>query len=69
VELRQGAIKGSLRAKDSAYRVDLIAAKFGGGGHACAAGLNVKGETLETFLPRLRAALVEQVEAVAASRR
>ena len=69
VELRQGAIKGSLRAKDSAYRVDLIAAKFGGGGHACAAGLNVKDETLETFLPRLRAALTAQVEAVAASRR
>lgn len=69
VELRQGAIKGSLRAKDSAYRVDLIAAKFGGGGHACAAGLNVKGEPLETFLPRLRAALVEQVEAVANARR
>jgi phosphoesterase RecJ-like protein len=69
VEIRQGAIKGSLRAKDSAYRVDLIAAKFGGGGHACAAGLNVKGETLETFLPRLRAALVEQVEAAAKARR
>jgi phosphoesterase RecJ-like protein len=64
VEVRKGAIKASLRAKHADYRVDLIAAQFNGGGHACAAGLNVKGETLETFVPRLRAALVEQVEAV-----
>lgn len=69
VEIRKGAIKGSLRAKDAAYRVDRVAALFGGGGHACAAGLNVQGETLETFLPRLRAALTTQVEAVAAASR
>lgn len=68
VEMRKGAIKGSLRAKDAAYRVDLVAAQFNGGGHACAAGLNVKGETLEAFLVRLRAALVAQVEVVAAAR-
>jgi phosphoesterase RecJ-like protein len=37
-----GAVKASLRAKEAAYRVDLIAGEFGGGGHACAAGLNVK---------------------------
>lgn len=69
VELRHGVIKGSLRAKDAAYRVDLVAAQFNGGGHACAAGLNMKSETLETFLPRLRAALIARVEDVAASRR
>lgn len=68
VEVRGGAIKGSLRAKHADYRVDQLAAKFNGGGHACAAGLNVKGESLENFLPRFRAALLEQVEAVAASR-
>ena len=34
--------KASLRAKEPAYRVDLVAAKFNGGGHACAAGLNLK---------------------------
>jgi phosphoesterase RecJ-like protein len=68
VEVRGGLIKGSLRAKDSVYRVDRIASGFGGGGHACAAGLNVKGESLECFLPRLRAALTEQVEAVASNR-
>ena len=68
IEVRGGLIKGSLRAKDSVYRVDRIASGFGGGGHACAAGLNVKGETLDEFLPRLRAALTHQIEAVAALR-
>ncbi len=64
IELRNGAIKGSLRAKHAAYRVDRIAARFNGGGHACAAGLNVKGESLAAFLPRLRTALAEQVASV-----
>lgn len=65
IEVRDGAIKGSLRAKNAAYRVDKLASQFGGGGHACAAGLNVTGEALDSFLPRLRAALTAQVEAVA----
>jgi phosphoesterase RecJ-like protein len=47
--------------------VDRIAADFNGGGHACAAGLNVKDEPLEVFLPRLKAALCARVEALAAS--
>jgi phosphoesterase RecJ-like protein len=47
--------------------VDQVAAQFNGGGHACAAGLNVKGESLDSFLPRLRAALTARVEAVAAA--
>ncbi len=68
VEMRDGAIKGSLRAKDAAYRVDRIAAQFGGGGHACAAGLNVKGESMDAFLIRLRAALITQVELASAAR-
>jgi phosphoesterase RecJ-like protein len=68
VEVRKGAIKGSLRAKHSDYRVDQLAAKFNGGGHACAAGLNVKGESLESFLPRFRAALIAQVDAVQQAR-
>lgn len=68
IEVRDGLIKGSLRAKDSIYRVDQLAAAFGGGGHACAAGLNIKGESLESFLPRLRDALSRQIEAVAAAR-
>jgi bifunctional oligoribonuclease and PAP phosphatase NrnA len=69
IEVRPGAIKASLRAKDAAFRVDRIAAEFTGGGHACAAGLNIKDEPLETFLSRLRAALCARVEAVAAARR
>lgn len=69
IEVRKGLIKGSLRAKHADYRVDQLAARFNGGGHACAAGLNVKGESLENFLPRFRAALIAQVDAVAASRR
>lgn len=67
VEVRDGAIKGSLRAKDASFRVDQVAALFNGGGHACAAGLNVKNEALDSFLPRLRAALTARVDAVAAS--
>jgi phosphoesterase RecJ-like protein len=69
IEVRKDAIKASLRAKHADYRVDQLAAKFNGGGHACAAGLNVKGEALDTFLPRFREALIAQVHAVAAARR
>lgn len=57
IEERADGIKASLRAKIPAYRLDLVAGQFGGGGHACAAGLNVAGETLAAFYPRLVAAL------------
>jgi bifunctional oligoribonuclease and PAP phosphatase NrnA len=62
VEEREGAIKASLRAKDAVHRVDLIAGQFGGGGHACAAGLNVKGETLESFIARLSAVIEARIK-------
>ena len=42
IEHRGGRIKGSLRGKGKAYRLDQVAAKFNGGGHAAAAGLNVE---------------------------
>lgn len=42
VEDRNGILKGSFRAKEKKYRVDLLAKKFSGGGHACAAGFNVE---------------------------
>jgi phosphoesterase RecJ-like protein len=61
-------VKASLRAKEPAYRVDLIAAKFNGGGHACAAGLNLKTNT-ENFYARFVAALAEQIAAVDAQRK
>jgi phosphoesterase RecJ-like protein len=66
-ELPEG-IKASLRAKDPACRLDLVAGQFGGGGHACAAGLNVRGEKAGTFYPRLLAAVTEQLRAVDAGR-
>ncbi|MDX2187920.1 MAG: DHH family phosphoesterase [Opitutaceae bacterium] len=59
LEERNGAVKGSLRAKDQVYRVDQLAALFGGGGHACAAGLNVKGVKASEVRDRLLAALPE----------
>lgn len=67
IEERPGVIKASLRANDPAYRLDQVAAQFSGGGHACAAGLNLKG-TLAEFYPRLVAALQRQLDTVAAAR-
>lgn len=63
LEDRHGSIKGSLRAKDPAVRVDVIAKQFNGGGHAAAAGFNME-EPLETMQPRLLAALTEQLLSV-----
>jgi phosphoesterase RecJ-like protein len=62
-----GAIKASLRAREAAYRVDLVAAEFNGGGHACAAGLNLKADTPD-FRARLLAALARRLAAVDAER-
>jgi bifunctional oligoribonuclease and PAP phosphatase NrnA len=66
-EKSDGTVKASLRAKDPVYRVDLAAAKFNGGGHACAAGLNLKAGA-ENFYVRLVAALAERLAAVDAAR-
>lgn len=59
-------LKASLRAKDPSYRVDLVAAQFNGGGHACAAGLNLKTGT-ENFHARLVAALAQRLAVVDAA--
>ena len=64
IEEQAGMVKASLRAKNPAYRVDQIAARFSGGGHACAAGLNVKNTTLAAFQAELIAALAAQIKAV-----
>ncbi|AHF90097.1 phosphoesterase [Opitutaceae bacterium TAV5] len=67
IEERPDSIKASLRAKDARYRVDRIAAQFGGGGHACAAGLNLKGDArpaLADFRKALVAAIAAQFAAV-----
>ena len=55
-ERKDGSVKASLRAKDPACRVDVIAGLFGGGGHACAAGLNVKKAPAD-FQAKLLAAI------------
>ena len=41
---RDGIVRISLRSKSPKISVDAIAAKFGGGGHAGAAGAQIKGE-------------------------
>ncbi len=64
IEDRAGALKGSLRAKDPKYRVDQIAKQFGGGGHACAAGLNIENSSIKEFYPQLMAAIGEQLKSL-----
>jgi phosphoesterase RecJ-like protein len=66
-EKEDGGVKASLRAKDPRCRLDLIAGQFGGGGHACAAGLNQKRGAAE-FRPLLLAALAERLAQVDAER-
>jgi phosphoesterase RecJ-like protein len=67
-ERPDGGVKASLRAKDPAFRLDTIAGQFNGGGHACAAGLNMPTGA-ENFQARLVAALTKQIAAVDAARR
>ena len=62
IENRDGSIKVSLRAKDPFYRVDQVARKFGGGGHACAAGLNVEGSSISEVEPQLLKVLSEHLK-------
>lgn len=63
LEEREGELKGSFRAKDPAMRVDQLAARFNGGGHACAAGFN-PDQPLESFFPLLVTALTTHFENV-----
>ena len=60
IEDRGGRIKGSLRGKGMKYRLDQVAAKFNGGGHAAAAGLNVEMDH-DTFRAELLAELKAQL--------
>ena len=63
LEDRSGQIKGSLRAKDSRFRVDLLAKEFSGGGHACAAGFNLEKD-LDDFYPEFVSAIGEHLKRV-----
>ncbi len=62
IEDRDGSIKASLRAKDPRFRVDQVAKQFGGGGHACAAGLNIENSSMAAFEPQLIQALGEHLK-------
>lgn len=64
-ERADGAVKASLRSKNPIFRLDRIAAQFNGGGHACAAGLNLKAGAHD-FREHLVAALTRQFAAVEA---
>lgn len=67
-ERPDGTIKASLRAKEPIFRVDLVAAQFNGGGHACAAGLNLKSGTAG-FYERLVTALQQRIATVDAAKK
>lgn len=64
IEDRQGALKCSLRAKDPKFRVDQIAKLFNGGGHACAAGLNVENSSIKAFYPQLMEAIGQHLKSL-----
>lgn len=49
-ETSGGDLKVSLRARHEALRVDQLAARFGGGGHACAAAFRASASVLTAFL-------------------
>ncbi len=66
IEEREDGVKASLRSKEAVYRVDQIASQFNGGGHACAAGLNVKGISAAEFRSQLVAALTARLDEVQA---
>ncbi len=61
IEERDGAVKASLRSKDPRYRVDEVAKRFDGGGHACAAGLNMENCSIKDVYPQLMDALREHL--------
>jgi bifunctional oligoribonuclease and PAP phosphatase NrnA len=67
IEEHPDGVKASLRAKDPIYRVHEIAAQFGGGGHACAAGLNAKGADRGEFRSQLVRALTQRIAEVGAN--
>lgn len=64
LEERKTTTKGSLRANRKEMRVDRIARKFGGGGHACAAAMSI-GMPLDQLRNELLNALGERLRSEA----
>jgi len=62
-EQPDGSVKGSLRSNDPKFRVDQLAARFSGGGHACAAGFHA-AETLESFPAVFLETAIEHLETI-----
>ena len=62
-ELPDGKIRVSMRSKERRYNVCEIATEFGGGGHALAAGIRMKGP-LEEAKPLVLAAIHRRIAAV-----
>jgi phosphoesterase RecJ-like protein len=62
LEERNGAIKGSLRSKEPKYGMHRLAQLFDGGGHACAAGFNLR-VPLDKFYPRFLKELETHLQA------
>jgi phosphoesterase RecJ-like protein len=60
-ELPDGKIRVSMRSKDRELDVCKIASEFGGGGHALAAGIRMKGP-LEEAKARVLTAIRKSVE-------
>ena len=58
-DVENGLIRISLRSKDPAIRVNDVAAQFGGGGHAMAAGIRVRGK-----LDEVRSAILDALLSV-----
>ncbi|MDR2735430.1 MAG: bifunctional oligoribonuclease/PAP phosphatase NrnA [Puniceicoccales bacterium] len=61
VQILNGRIKISMRTDIPEMRLDLLAAKFGGGGHACAATFSTNGAE-NKILPNLINELQEQLK-------
>ncbi len=59
-ELKNG-VKVSLRSKEK-FPVNLVAEKFGGGGHLNAAGIRLDGEKLEEVIPRVITQIIEDLK-------
>lgn len=68
IEERDEGVKCSLRSNDPRYAVHEVAALFNGGGHACAAGLNLPGMPPAEFRPKLVAALEAKLAEIDAVR-
>lgn len=62
-DLEDGRIRVSLRSKDARLNVSDIAALFGGGGHAMASGIRMKG-TLDECVSQVLAAIEAELEKI-----